>query len=414
MNSLGFDPRRFSPEVPPVVLLGGLNVLRALGRAGIPAIVAASCGDELALMSRYCSGRLNVPALDDPRAVVDVLLRAGKRLADHLGRRPPLFYSNDGWQRLVQQHRAELAEHYALLLNDPDIADAVIEKDRFQPLAMARGLPIPRTLEWDALQGWTGPVLLKPRAKFDHDTSAAHMRLFGRQGKACIFANGPAVLATPAAGQLREELLIQEYIGGDDRGIWSFHGFCDESGRLLDWFIGRKIRTYPALTGVSSYLELARDPELSELGPKVVSALGLKGIFKIDLKRDPGTGRLRVLEVNARYNLWQYLGAANGLNLCLTAYEYLVHGKRPAAPRPYRTTHRWLYLRFDWLAYREAAAGGELTLRQWLRSLLRGPKVCQLFSWRDPLPFLYRLNHLKSRLTPRLGGKLRRWLSTAS
>jgi predicted ATP-grasp superfamily ATP-dependent carboligase len=91
-----------------------------------------------------------------------------------------------------------------------------------------------------------------------------------------------------------------------------------------------------------------------------------------------------------------------------------VHGKRPAAPRPYRTTHRWVYLRFDWLAYRELAARGELSLRQWLGSLLCAPKVCQLFSWRDPLPFLYRLNHLRSRLTPRLGGKLRRWLSTAS
>ena len=126
------------------------------------------------------------------------------------------------------------------------------------------------------------------------------------------------------------------------------------------------------------------------------------------------TGRFRVLEVNARYNLWHYLAAANGLNLPLTAYDYLVHGKRPAAPRPYRTTHRWLYLRSDWLAYRQLSARGELSLRQWLRSLLQGPKVCQIFSWRDPLPFLYRLNHLKSRVTPRLGGKLRRWLSAAS
>jgi predicted ATP-grasp superfamily ATP-dependent carboligase len=258
-------------------------------------------------------------------------------------------------------------------------------------------------------------VLVKPRAKFGgHGDSTAHIRLFGRQGKACIFQDGRALLATPAACQLREELLIQEYIGGDDRQIWSFHGFCDEAGRLLDWFIGRKIRTYPALTGESSYLELAHDEDLAELGPAVVSALGLKGVFKIDLKRDPGNGRFRVLEVNARYNLWHYLAAANGLNLPLTAYDYLVHGKRPAAPRPYRTTHRWLYLRFDWLAYRQLSARGELSLRQWLRSLLHGPKVCQIFSWRDPLPFLYRLNHLKSRVTPRLGGKLRRWLSTAS
>src|SRR5262245_12363015 len=85
MHAFEFDTRKFSPEHPPVVLLGVLNVLRALGRAGIPVIVAASCADELALVSRYCRGRLRLPPLDDPRPVVDVLLQAGKRLADHLG-----------------------------------------------------------------------------------------------------------------------------------------------------------------------------------------------------------------------------------------------------------------------------------------------------------------------------------------
>src|SRR5688572_22181247 len=116
-------PRRFSAERPPVVLLGGLNVLRALGLGGIPVIVASNCSDEVAFASRYCWGRLSLPSLDNRRAVADTLLRAGERLAGDLGRRLPLFYSNDDWQRLVQDYRAELAQHYTLLLNDPDVAD---------------------------------------------------------------------------------------------------------------------------------------------------------------------------------------------------------------------------------------------------------------------------------------------------
>jgi len=405
--------RRFSAERPPVLLLGGLNVLRALGLAGIPVIVAATCADEVALVSRYCCGRLSLPSLDNRRAVVDTLLRAGERLAGELGRRPPLFYSNDNWQRLVQDYREELSQHYTLLLNNTDVANAVIDKDLFQSLAAARGLPIPRTLAWQALGGIEGPVLIKPHAKYGHDLSAAQLRLFGRQGKARVFPNGRALLADGAAQQLRDELLIQEYVDGDDRQIWSFHGFSDEHSQLLDWFIGRKIRTYPALTGASTYLELAHNEELAQLGRDIVTTLGLKGVFKIDLKHDPHSGRFRLLEVNARYNLWHYLGAANGLNLPLTAYEYLVHGKRPAAPRGYRTKHRWLYLRFDWLAYRELAARGELTFHGWLASLASAPRVCQLFRWDDPLPFLFRLRHFGSRL-PQLTTAMRRWLSTAS
>jgi predicted ATP-grasp superfamily ATP-dependent carboligase len=408
------DPRRFSGARPPGMVLGGLNICRALGLAGIPVIVASSTAHEVAFASRYCSGRLRLPSHEGRRAMADSLLAAGKRLAGSLGRRLPLFYCNDDWQRLVQDYRSELAQHYSLLLNDADVAGAVIEKHLFQPLAAARGLPVPRTLEWDELERVEGPVLVKPRTKFDWGMSSVYLRLFRRQGKARIFSNGRELLADAAARQLRDELLIQEYVAGDDRQIWSFHGFSDENSQLLDWFIGRKIRTYPVLTGLSTYLELAHDDELAALGRGIAAALPLKGVFKIDLKRDPRIGRFRVLEINARYNLWHYLGAANKVNLPRTAYEYLVYGKRPAASRGYRTTHRWIYLRYDWHAYRQLASRGELGFPAWLASLAAAPKVCHLFGWSDPLPFFNKLYHfMKSRL-PRLASVLRRWLSTAS
>jgi predicted ATP-grasp superfamily ATP-dependent carboligase len=398
----------------PAVLLGGLNVTRALGLGGVPVVVASVKADNPAFASRYCVERLLLPPLDDRGAVLDTLLRAGKRLAATAGARVPLFYSNDDWQGLVQDYRDELASYYALLLNDPEVADAVIEKDRFQALAAARGLPIPRTLSWQELEDFGHPVLVKPRSKFNWDASAVHAQVFAQSGKATVFPNGRALAADPAASLLREQLLVQEYIAGDDRNIWSFHGFCDETGRLLDWFVGRKIRTYPALTGTSTFLELAHDDEVAALGRRIASQLGLKGVFKIDLKRDALTGDTRLLEINARYNLWHYLGAANGVNLTRTAYDYLVHGARPSAPGRYRTSRRWVYLRYDWRAYRQLAARGELGLWGWLASLAGTPLVCELFAWSDPVPFFALLrSKLKSKL-PRLTAVLRRWLSTAS
>ena len=396
------------------MLLGGLNVTRALGLAGVPVIVASPAQHEPAFASRYCTGRLLLPRTDDRSAAVEALLRAGEQLSGELGTRLPLFYGNDDRQRLVQDYRAELARYYALLLNDTEVAHALIEKDLFQPLAARRGLPVPRTLDWEALEGFARPVIVKPRTKFGWDSSPVYVHLFGRRGKARIFADGRALFADAHARELARELLIQEYVSGDDRQIWSFHGFADEHSRLLDWFIGRKIRTYPAFTGISTFLELAHDEQLEALGPRLVAALPLKGIFKIDLKRDASTGRFRVLEVNARYNLWHYLGAANGVNLARTAYEYLVRGQRSEAATPYRTACRWLYLRYDWRAYRELSARGELRFAGWLASLARGPLVCSLFSWRDPLPFFSRAYHFARRRLPRLPRMLWRWLHTAS
>lgn len=398
----------------PAVLLGGLSVTRALGLGGVPVVVASVQADNPAFASRYCVERLLLPPLDDRGAVLDTLLRAGKRLAATAGARVPLFYGNDDWQGLVQDYRAELAPHYALLLNEPEVADAVIEKDRFQALAAARGLPIPRTLSWQALEDFDKPVLVKPRSKFNWDASAVHAQLFAQSGKAAVFPNGRALAADPIARLLREQLLIQEYIAGDDRNIWSFHGFCDETGQLLDWFVGRKIRTYPPHTGTSTFLELAHDDEVADLGRRIASQLGLKGVFKIDLKRDAVAGDTRLLEINARYNLWHYLGAANGVNLTRTAYDYLVHGARPSAPGRYGTARRWVYLRYDWRAYRLLAARGELGLWGWLASLVGTPLVCQLFAWSDPLPFFSVLRSTFKSKLPRLTAVLRRWLSTAS
>jgi predicted ATP-grasp superfamily ATP-dependent carboligase len=168
---------------------------------------------------------------------------------------------------------------------------------------------------------------------------------------------------------------------------------------------------------MSSFLELAHNDELAAIGRDIAGRVPLKGVFKIDFKRDPDTGRYYLLEINARYNLWHHMAAKNGINLPQIAYDYLVHDARPAALR-YRTTVRWLCLRLDFRACRELVSRGELSVGGWLRSLVASRKVYDLFSWTDPLPALRHAgDRLRWWLTRRAGFlrlRLRQWLSTAS
>ena len=326
------------------MLLGGINLARALGLAGIPVIVAGPEPDDPALASRYVIGRCELPPLASREAVVERLLRAAGELDPAMRTRMPLFYGNDDYLGIVQDFRSALATRYALLLND-------------EPLARA-------------------------------------------------------LLREPLARSLADELTVQEYIPGDDRSIWSFHGFADERGKLIASFVGRKIRTYPALTGDSSYLELAHDEELATLGRTLVPRIGLKGVFKMDFKRHAASGRFYLLEVNARFNLWHYLGAKGGVNLAQVAYDYVTRGAR-SAPRQARTRYRWLSPRLDYLAYRSLAARGELSAAGWLASLVSSRKLYDLFAWTDPMPLAVvlwdELKHLS-----RLRRRVMRWLSTAS
>lgn len=407
----------------PVVLLGGINLVRALGLAGIPVIVASSQPEEPAFDSRYCTAGFALPCLDPPEPAVEALVALGARLEREFGRRLPLFCGGDSTLALVNAARERLERHYLLLLNAPEVSDALITKERFQAFAHARGLPVPRAYAWDgegeaSLRSAPGPVLVKPSEKYDWHRSNLCAQLFGGDGKARIFASGAEAAADPVVAGFRDELVFQEFVPGGHEDQWSFHGFADAQGRVLASFAGRKLRTYPAVTGESAFIELARDAALEAVGLEVARRCPLRGFFKMDFKRDAATGRWYLLEINARCSLWHYLGAANGVNLMRVAYEYLTEGRRPAELPRHRTRYRWLLLGLDYKAYRELAARGELSGARWLASILFSRNVYGLFAWNDAAPWLRawrrRLARGVGRKTGRVTARMRQWLSTAS
>jgi D-aspartate ligase len=411
--SIDIPLHRFSRT--PVLLLGGVNLIRSLGLAGIPVVVASFDPEEPAFASRYCVGRCHLPP-DAGSAAIDAIIRIGDRLASLHGRRVPLMYGADGYLKLIYAHRERLQRYFLLMLNDPEVADALLVKDAFQSFAESRGLPVPRALAWDVVALEPGPVVVKPSNKVDWHHSPLRHRF--HDAKALVFATGAEAAADAALAPYLAQLTCQQYVAGDDTCIWSFHGFADEHGTVLDSFIGRKLRTYPALTGESSFIELDDDDELAALGRDIAAGLPLKGVFKMDFKKDADTGRWYLLEINARFNLWHYLGACSGVNLLAVAYDYLVDGKRPLHPHRYVTDYRWLSLELDTRAWLDLRRRGELGFGAWIASLLFSRNVYNIFAWRDPGPWvdvwLRRFDRLGNQEPGRFLYRLRQWRSTAS
>jgi D-aspartate ligase len=112
-----------------------------------------------------------------------------------------------------------------------------------------------------------------------------------------------------------------------------------------------------------------------------VQRLGLRGVAKLDFKRDP-QGKLHLLEVNPRFNLWHHPAAIAGINLPALVYADLVGLPRPAALRA-RAGVRWCRM---WKDFPAAWAGG-VPLPTWLAWALRCEAKSAL-SWDDPLPVL--------------------------
>jgi predicted ATP-grasp superfamily ATP-dependent carboligase len=385
---------------PPAVVLGDLTMIRSLALGGARSIVVTADPRDVALRSRFVSGSSVVPGFDSANAPVALehLLELGRALYAAFSQKVPLFYGADAHLAFLYAHKDRLASSYAMLLNHDDVGAALLDKERFSRLARARGIPVPRTVP---LADARPPVLVKPKRKIAWEP--LKRAVFGGLGKARVFETRKE-LERAGLRALEADLIVQEYIPADTRDLVSFHAFADARGELLGSFCGRKIRTYPKSAGESSFIELTSDWEVAKLGREVAMKLGLVGPFKIDMIRDRRDGALYVLEVNTRFTLWSYLGAAHGINLPHVAYEYLTGGCVPPiharAPRV-----RWLNFYRDYKAFKEHKESGELGLLRWGLSLVTSPKVYETFAWNDPAPFAWWALDFAQRLGGRIAAR---------
>lgn len=377
-------------------VLGGLTIMRCFSLAGIPYIAVSATGDprdRATFAARLCHrGFVTADPKLDPRKTMDDLIAIGKTLSHPA----PLYYSNDQTLRLVSENRDELRKYYRFQMPDHETIADTLDKSRFIDFCRRFGIQSPESFSSTEVaekvaQGydWPLPMIFKPTSHVHWFTSQLIRDLGGLNHKGLICYTKAQF--DHALERLTKEgipFLLQQFIPGGDENIHSFHAFFDEDSRPLGYFAGKKLRTFPPGTGESTFLELVHNEELCRIGTDIMQRTKFSGPVKMDFKRNPLDGKYYLLEINARSNLWQYMGAKSGLNLPVISYNYFTGNRSREVQTHHRTSVRWMHARYDVRAFFAYRRSGELTLWQYLRSLMH-PKIYSKFSWRDPLPSLY-------------------------
>jgi D-aspartate ligase len=364
---------------PLALVMGDVDMVRALGVAGIP-VAFFGFDDDAGRLSRHV--RASLPWIDQWERQ-DELVEALLAFARTQPQPPVLFPQMDATLLVVSRHRERLAERLRFTLADAELIEQLVDKGRFQALAAEHALPVPRAQRLSPVAGGPPPALevpfplvIKPLTR-----SPGWTRLAGASKALHVLGHEDFAAAWPELSELPTELLAQQLIAGPESRIESFHVYVDESGAVAGEFTGRKIRTFPLDYGHSTAVEVVALPDVAELGRDVVGRLGLKGVAKLDFKRDDG-GRLHLLEINPRFNLWHYPGAIAGVNLPALAYADLIGRDRPpVAAQPRRIA--WV----DPLQDMRAAHADGVAPLAWLRFLAGCRAICGL-AWADPAPFL--------------------------
>jgi predicted ATP-grasp superfamily ATP-dependent carboligase len=385
---------------PKAVLIGNLSMLRSFTGKPVETIVANHFRGDVTRYSRYCKNwrKLTVEGedagggLDEEKVLAELIDIARRETVP-----PVLFYGDDVMLKLISKNRERLLEYYRFNMPGRELVEACMSKKDFAALAGEKKLPVPSglqsspELDCEMIEKKVGfPCALKPGTHIGWFSSEAVLAE-GNMLQKILLVNDLDECAT-ALENMRKfttDFIVQEYIPGGEDQIYSFHAYIPRSGMERTAYVGKKIRTYPSMGGESSYVELVREPAIIQLGFEIVDKLAITGPVKIDFKKDINRNKFFVLEINLRFNLWNYLGSRCGINLPYMAYMDIC-GLEYTPSMEYQTGLRWLNFGMDLRSFvKDYYPSGQLSLPAWIRSFWH-PKIYAYFCWSDPLPFIVR------------------------
>ena len=385
-------------SIPVVVVnckLGALAIMRSLGPLGVPLYGVDMDPRSPAMLSRYCRERF-LYGLDEnrPTEFLDRLLELGGRL----GRPAILIPTSDETAQFVVDHADPLGRRFIFPKNSPAMIARLVSKKGMYEMALEHHVPSPVTLFPKSLEDvkaflprTTFPVMLK---------GIFGNRLQARFRRRMVIVQSSEELIEKYQEMEDPEmpnLMLQEYIPGDDDQIYIFNGYFDRNSRCLAAFTGHKIRQFPVHVGCASLGVCRWNEEVARTTIRFMQAIGYQGILDIGYRYDPRDGQYKVLDANPRVGqAFRLFVAENNMDVVKSLYLDLT-GQDQFSIVP-REGRRWLIEDFDLISTLHYFQEGTLNLGDWVRSF-KGVEEAAWFSWSDPRPFVKMVGDLLKRLS---------------
>ncbi|HET6476366.1 MAG TPA: hypothetical protein VFH93_09865, partial [Thermoleophilia bacterium] len=231
----------------------GLDIIRDLGRNGVPVAALDPDPHAIGLRSRYAFGLVCPDPLEDEEAFLAYLEELGRRLP----RRAVVFPSHDEYIWPLSRHAKRLEPWFIVPFSRWEIMRRVHDKRAQLEAAWSAGVDTPKTVfveSGEELAAAAGevpfPAVLKPveslafklrfrRHIIDVDSPAELQRVYDKVDDLGL-------------------LMLQERVPGGEDELWTVGSYLDERSRPLAVFCGHKLRQYPhsggsCLAGVSAW-----------------------------------------------------------------------------------------------------------------------------------------------------------------
>lgn len=318
----------------PVILgtnINAYNVARSLHEAyGVTSIALGRAPLPATRESRIIDVRVD-RHLDEP----EVLVARLKELAAEIGDRPKVLFANiELYTTIVVAHRDEIAEDYLVPLVDADLAGRLMNKTDFYATCAELGVPHPESVivspgpldgVGDALP-FPFPVILKP----SNTDIYPRLRFEGQQKVYLVddAASLREIAARIFAAGYDDDLVVQEYLAGDESVMRVVNTYSDRHGRMRFLSAGQVVLTEydPREVGNNNAIVSIHDDELTDSVRRLLDGVGYTGLANLDVMLDRRTGQNKILEVNLRLGATSYYTRAAGGNVTEHVVGDLVQG----------------------------------------------------------------------------------------
>lgn len=273
-----------------------------------------------------------------------------------------------GIRKLIEY--GPLLHHKDKLVAWPDLDrfDCAIDKWKLSRHLTAHHIPAPRTFEVrsEARVGELLPLMVKPNKGFG---GGMGVRLLADQ------AQWDAFLGEIEGS--KTTFIAQEYIKGDD---YCCNVLCLD-GEVLCHTIQKGIMWGGHRFGAQLGHGFIDDPQILEIGSKLMKSLNWSGVACMDIRFDEGEKVFKIIEINTRY--WRSLLGSLAAGVNFPVRSVYGHLGLEVEPMPYRKIQYYNLKGF--LRYLKADPKRILKFRfLWRNTALR-------FALLDPLPMVYKL-----------------------
>jgi len=386
----------------------GLGIARSLYGRGVDVYGLSFDSSSPGTHSRFFRAIYDVPnGRDQPEALCRRLLE----IRQYHREAPVIFATRDFDVLFLHEYRDRLIPHYRVPENSA--VPILMDKMELARLANAHGIRTPPTVVCSSTRELEAqiprlpfPVVVKPRFAYQWRVKGAWQVVGAR--KAFLVDDADQLRREyQQLSPVSPEILIQEYISGEDSDIVVCAVYMNGGYDLVSYFTAKKLRQSPPLFGTGCAVEATDVPAIVPITRSLLQVCRYTGLAEVEFKHHASSQTFYLIEVNPRHWDQHELGTLTGVNLSWVAYQEMI-GWSPTRQVPiYKagTQYKWIAEpELLWLLLRSAyirlRATADTSLRSRLASglravrtglaeagyILKGQKVLATFHRRDPIP----------------------------